>query len=130
MQRSKFRKQNQKMGNLSHAPAATTRSVAQYMGLLLLMVIVMAMMVTDVNAACPGIEEYDSCLSSAQDINSVPPTDCCDYLAQVAAQDGGPQCLCDLAIAGEELGLDVQAARALPGKCNVQNPTGFVCSKV
>ncbi len=116
------------MGKLLYAQSHS--SVATLLAACVMGLIMVTSMVSDVSAACPSAETYVSCLAAARDINTAPSTRCCSAIAQVAAQDGGPACLCELARSGISEVSNQAAVRALIGKCNIANPTGYVCGKL
>ncbi len=116
------------MGKLLYAQSHS--SVATLLAACVMGLIMVTSMVSDVSAACPSAETYVSCLAAARDINTAPSTRCCSAIAQVAAQDGGPACLCELARSGISEVSNRAAVRALIGKCNISNPTGYVCGKL
>jgi hypothetical protein len=94
------------------------------------LVLAMAMMVADVQAAC-SIATMQPCLPAAQ-TGAFPSGGCCSAVSSMGAGAGGPSCLCSLATStiARANGVNVDLAMGIPQKCGFAVPRGFTCNSM
>ncbi|XP_024360821.1 non-specific lipid-transfer protein [Physcomitrium patens] len=85
-------------------------------------------LVVDVEAACNAMT-LQPCLAASQG-KVAPDPACCTAIKNIGLSADGPQCLCTLATGplAKANGVSADAAMAIPKKCGLPVPKGFMCN--